>query len=273
MASARRGLTILELLVTSGILTVLIAIILPAVIAARETARRVECTNHLRQIGLALHNYHDVHACLPAAWQHDPSRKSAYGWAVPLLPFVDQQATYVAIDKNLELGEPGTENVRAISLRLFLCPSDVAPTYFQVTDSGSRTPYLTLPSANYVGVYGTSEPDEVHPTPPGDGTFINSRPVRFAELTRGLSNVYVVGERSVSMFSSSWIGFDHRDEDAECRVAGNAFDGPNCRRCDECEFGSRHSGISGFLFGDGHVRGVSNSIDVSVYRQMARRQQ
>lgn len=271
--SKRQGLTILELLVTSGILSLLIALLLPAVMSAREAARRLECTNHLRQIGLALHQYHDVHACLPAAWQNDPKGLSSYGWAVSLLPFVDQQATYDAIDKRLCLSEQQAKGIHAISLQLFVCPSDVAPASFELFESGSNTPYLTLPIGNYVGVYGTSEPDEIHPTPPGDGTFINPRPVRFSELTRGLSNVFIVGERSVSMFSSSWIGFDRRDEDAECRVVGGAIQGPNCQQCDECEFGSRHSGVSAFLFADGHVRGISNSVNVNVYQHMARRQE
>jgi type II secretory pathway pseudopilin PulG len=62
-------LTILELLVTSGILSLLAALLLPSVMSARESARRLQCTNHLRQIGLALHGYHDLHNCLPAGWQ------------------------------------------------------------------------------------------------------------------------------------------------------------------------------------------------------------
>lgn len=248
------------------------ALLLPAVMAAREASRRMECTNHLRQIGLALHNYHDIHACLPAAWQHDSAGRSAYGWLVSLLPVTDQQTTFNTINQRLCLSDH-QETIRTASIPLFLCPSDVAPATFGLIESDSDTPYLTLPSANYIGVYGTSEPDEFHPTPPGDGTFINTRPVRFAEMTRGLSNTFIVGERSISMFAASWIGFDHRDEDAECRVVGSAIQGPNCQHCDECEFGSRHPGLSGFLFGDGHVRGISNSVTPALYQQMARRQQ
>jgi type II secretory pathway pseudopilin PulG len=270
--SGRRGLTILELLVTSGMISLLTALLLPAVMAAREAARRIECTNHLRQIGLALHNYHDVAGCLPAAWQHDPSGRTAYGWAVPLLPFLDQQAACTSIDRSLCLSDL-QESIRTIPVSLFLCPSDVAPASFLVGDSMAEAFFLRLSSANYAGVYGTSEPDEIHPTPPGDGVFINDRPIRFAQLERGLGNTLFVGERSISMFSSSWIGFDHRDEDAECRVVGSAIEGPNCRSCDECEFGSRHPGVSIFLFGDGRVQGISSSINPTLYQQLARRQQ
>ncbi|MBA4032480.1 MAG: hypothetical protein C0478_16540 [Planctomyces sp.] len=267
----RRGLTIVELLATSGIISLLAALLLPATMSAREAARRLECTHHLRQIGLALHNYHDLHACLPPAWRNDSSGRSAYGWAVALLPLIDQQNAFQSIDQRRGLDDPRQDKIRRMSEPLWLCPSDVAPQTFDLYEPGSGIAYLTLPSANYVGVYGTSEADEVRPTPPGDGTFINTRPVRFSEIDRGLSNLFIVGERSTEMFSSSWLGFDRRDEDAECRLVGSAIMGPNCLVCDECEFGSRHTGVSNFLFGDGHVRGIADGVDTEVYRQMARR--
>lgn len=267
----RRGLTILELLTVIGILSVLAATLLPAVVAAREAARRIECTNHLRQIGIALHSYHDAEGSFPAGWQDDRTGQSAYGWAAPLLQYVDQQSVFDSLDRNLTLSDSRLDGVRATSLNLFFCPSDVAPIRVELLNSLSTVPYLTLPAANYIGVYGTEEPDEYHPVPPGDGAFINTRPVRISELTRGASNTFLVGERSVSMFPSTWLGFDRRDEDAECRILGSALEGPNCEQCDECEFSSRHPGISNFLYGDGRVCGIANSIDTEVYRQTARR--
>src|SRR5688500_12683629 len=80
------GFTVLELLVTLAIVSALLAIVVPALSAAREAARRVECTNHLKQLGLALHNYEDSFRCFPSGWQWENSGQSAYGWAVPLLP-------------------------------------------------------------------------------------------------------------------------------------------------------------------------------------------
>ncbi|WP_437201541.1 DUF1559 family PulG-like putative transporter [Planctomicrobium sp. SH664] len=266
----RSGLTILELLVTSSVISLLTALLLPSVMSAREAARRLECTNHLRQLGLALHNYHDLQSSLPAAWQDDASG-SAYGWGVPLLPYLDQQPLFTAIDRRLTFSDPQHGPVHSLGLPLFRCPSDVSPATFELFEAGADTPFLTLASANYLGVYGNTEPDEVHPVPAGEGTFINQRPIRFSEISRGLSETLFLGERSASMFSVSWLGFDSRDEDAECRVVGNASEGPNCTRCDECEFSSRHPGVSQFLFGDGHVKGLSDSIDQTIYRQLARR--
>lgn len=267
----RRGLTILELLVAIGIIGVLAALLLPAIASAREAARRIECTNHLKQIGLALHNYHDVHGSLPAAWQWDRSQQSAYGWSVQILPFVEQAPLVALIDKGALNSSAKNSTARSTSLSLFLCPSDIAPASFELLEGDPGLPNVPFPTANYFGVYGTAEPDDIRPTPPGDGSFINARPVRFAEFTRGLSCTFVVGERSVAMLPGSWLGFDNRDEDAQCRVVGEAYTGPNCRPCDECEFGSRHGLVSEYLWGDGHVQSLSASIDQTVYRQMSRR--
>jgi hypothetical protein len=138
-------------------------------------------------------------------------------------------------------------------------------------DDGTGDPLLELPSANYAGVFGTGEPDDIRPTPPGDGSFMDSHAVRFGEFTNGLSNTIVVGERSAAKMPISWLGFDADGEDAECVLVGTAKVGPNCTVCDECEFSSRHPGIGQFLLGDGHVQGLTDSIDSQVYQRMARR--
>jgi len=268
---ARRGLTILELLVTTSILSTLAALLLPAIGAAREAACRVECTNHLRQIGLALHHYDDVHRSLPAAWTNSSASQSVFGWGTALLPFLEQQPLSTTIDRSACLGDSTLKDARETSLRVFLCPSDTPPRLFSLPDSRSGADTMWVATSSYVGVYGTDEPDDIRPTPPGDGTFINARPVRLAEIRRGLSNTVVVGERSVAMFHSAWVGFDRRDDDAECRILGAAMEGPNCAQCDECEFSSRHAGVTSFVFGDGHVRGISDSVDRTTYQQMARR--
>lgn len=269
--TTRRGFTILELLVTMSLLSLLAALLLPALIAGREAARRVECSNHLRQIGLALHNYHDSFNSFTAAWQFERSKRSALGWAVPLLPHLEQNPLYETMERGRCLGDSRMAPARATHLPVFSCPSDVAPPFFSAVHAVSHVELMTLPSANYVGIFGTFEPDDFRPTVIGNGTFADSRPVRMSELTRGLSNTLIVGERSISSFHSTWIGFDHRDEDGECRIVASAVDGPNCSGCDECELGSRHAGVSLFLFADGHVAGLSNSIDPIEYRQLARR--
>ena len=137
--------------------------------------------------------------------------------------------------------------------------------------TGSSGPLVRLPTANYVGVFGVSEPDEFIPAPLGEGAFEGVRPVRFEELRRGLTQTFLVGERTMAKVPSTWLGVDMRGEDAACRLAGNALTSPNCALCDECEFDSRHSGGSNFLFGDGRVKLISQSIDSNEYRRLARR--
>jgi prepilin-type processing-associated H-X9-DG protein/prepilin-type N-terminal cleavage/methylation domain-containing protein len=273
----RRGFTVLELLTTVAIITTLAALLLPAIGSAREAARRIQCVNHLRQIGLALQSYHEQEGCLPAGWQWGAGQESGYGWAVPLLPFLELRAVYDQVDRNKPIGDSANAAARRATLPVFLCPSDVATPYHTVYAGSENVlalntvPLLELPTANYVGVFGTLEPDDELPPPPGDGTFLCARPVRFAELERGLANTMTVGERTMARVPSTWLGIDFAAEDAACRLVGNASISPNCEPCDECEFDSRHSGGANFLWGDGHVRFLSEKIDSAEYRRLARR--
>ena len=271
---ARFGFTILELLTTMGVISTLAALILPAVGSAREAARRIQCVNQLKQIGLALHGYHEQNACLPAGWQFESTGKSAYGWGVPLLPFLEDQSVYRAVDRNRVLDDPANDSARRISPVLFLCPSDIrTPTFALFAAHGSpgtTTALVDLPTANYVGVYGTTEPDDVVPAPIGDGAFRGVTPVEFAQFMRGLGNTLVVGERTMARVPSTWLGVDFGGEDAACRLAGTAHTRPNCDTCDECEFDSRHAGGANFLWGDGHVTLVSETINSTEYRRLAR---
>jgi prepilin-type processing-associated H-X9-DG protein len=122
-----------------------------------------------------------------------------------------------------------------------------------------------------VGVFGTFEADEPDCHVPGDGTFIDSRSIRFEDVQRGLTNTLFVGERTMAQVPSTWLGVDARGADAACRLVGNAATTPNCRDCDECEFTSRHPGGVNFLWGDGRVTLVSEAIDSLEYQNLARR--
>ena len=271
----RRGFTIFELLVTFGIISTLASLILPAVGSAREAARQLQCQNRLRQIGLALHAYHDSNRCLPPGWQWEASGQSVYGWAVPLLPNLERRAIYGQIDRNQVIESPVNASARSTLVTAFLCPSDIIEPTFTLFEedelTGITTPLVDLPTANYVGVFGTIEPDDDFPAPPGDGTFRESISVRFRDFQRGLSKTIVVGERTMATVPSTWLGVDYAGEDAACRLVGAAITSPNCDVCDECEFTSRHAGGANFLWADGHVRLISESIDTKTYRQMARR--
>ncbi len=130
---------------------------------------------------------------------------------------------------------------------------------------------MRLPSANYVGLFGTIEPDDGYPPPPGDGVIVVGQVVRLANLQRGSSQTLVMGERATATIPSTWLGVDFRGEDAACRLVGSAMTSPNCATCDECEFSSRHVGGAMFLWADGHVDLVPHDIDAAIYRRLAQR--
>ncbi|QDU49254.1 hypothetical protein Pan110_15730 [Gimesia panareensis] len=275
----RAGLTILELLVVMGIISLLAGLVMPAVNTARESARKIQCVNHLRQLGVALHNYHDAYTRLPAGWRRDQEQKTAYGWAATLLPYLEQSQLANLIDFESAVDSVNNLEAREMTLTIFRCPSDVADNRFLLFEevgghetSGlkSHTSMIELPSTNYLGVYGISDPDAV-PFQSGEGIFMQDRFLRFSECQQGLSNILMVGERTARKLPSTWLGIMLQGEDATGRLVGNAYLGPNRTDADECEFDSRHPGCVNFLWGDGHVKSISDSIDAGTYRRFASR--
>jgi prepilin-type processing-associated H-X9-DG protein len=270
------GLTVLELLVSMGVISTLMTLLLPAIQASREAARHLECQHHLHQIGLALQEYHDLQGSLPAGWHIDATGDSAYGWAVPILA-------------QLEEGDLGHEilvrssitTVSPLALRstpqVYLCPSDTADPAFELFEEEgeheteaqeSREVLVALPHANYIGVFGTMDPDDIDGSK-GDGIFIQERTHRWSEVTRGLSHVMIIGERTARKLPSTWLGVVLEGEDATGRIVGYADVGPNRDDADECEFDSRHPGHVNFLWCDGHVDSTTDGVDPGIYRASA----
>jgi len=271
------GLTIVELLVSTTIISTMMALLLPAIQASREASRNLQCQNNLHQVGLALIANHQSHQTLPAGWTIDSSGGAAFGW----LPYVLAELEGSGLSQELDL----TGALLPLSPRLsttpavLLCPSDmVEPTfalYAEYEDhethaQESQELLVTLPAVSYLGVFGTTDPDDV-PGASGDGTFIADRTCRFAEITRGLSHVVIVGERTARKLPSTWLGVALDGEDAAGRLTGYCDLGPNRSDADECEFDSRHPGSVNFLWGDGHVGSVADSVDREFYRELARR--
>ncbi|QDU63811.1 hypothetical protein Pan216_46920 [Planctomycetes bacterium Pan216] len=173
----RRGFTLVELLVVIAIIGVLIGLLLPAVQQAREAARRAQCTNNLKQLGVALHNYHDAHNCFPAGYYSygtstgtgptwaaiDPNTWDAapgWSWSAMLLPYMDQDGLASRLDTNNPVWTAGYEDLISATLPSFLCPSssgDREP--FAVRDaSGSNLSIgggdVTLGRSHYVASHG-----------------------------------------------------------------------------------------------------------------------
>ena len=273
-----RGMTILELLVVVTTLSMLMSLLLPAIQSVREAARNTQCINNLHQIANALQAYHDTHRTLPAGWQPEASNESSYGWAAAILRELDESSLYSRIDRARPLASL-SDAVRSTTPEVYLCPSDsgeaIFPLYAEIGSHGlhaqeSTRVLVTLPRANYMGVFGTTDPDDV-PGDSGNGIFIEGEGQRFADITRGLSHVVCVGERTTRKLASSWIGIATDGENAAGRVVGFADLGPNRDDADECEFDSRHPGHVNFAWADGHVASVEDSVDCHVYRHLAER--
>lgn len=272
----RRGITILELLVVCGVVSLLVALLLPAIEQSRESARRLQCISRLRQIGLAMQTHHDVYGQLPSGWSPTADSRFEPAWGMRLL----SQLGVPPLEAGIFRESPsGVTTITEPRLGLFQCPSDVVPELVDVYQESGHHAAMTgvpdvllsrFPSANYVAVFGTVDPD-ADPPQNADGAFYRNSRTRLNDLERGTSQTLLVGERTAKRLPSTWVCVDPQGEEGNSRVVGMASKGPKRSDAEECEFDSRHHGMTNFLWADGHVSGVGDQIDAAVYRASARR--
>src|SRR4051794_27041975 len=180
-----RAFTLIELLVAIAIIAVLIGLLLPAVQSAREAGRRAQCTNNLKQIGLALHNYHDTLGSLPAG----EGRGASYSALSQALSYIEQGNTFNAVNFDLPHGDSANDTVRTTKLASLLCPSDMEN---RLPSRGAATNYFGNKGANIIWQ------DPVGPNavlPAANGVILYGDVVRMAEIRDGLSNTAFYSER------------------------------------------------------------------------------
>ena len=187
----RRGFTLIELLVVIAIIAVLVALLLPAVQSAREAARRASCQDNLKQIGLAMHNYHAIHDKFPIGYVAWPSNNlnftdPGWSWATAILPTLEQPALYNAANLALPVGDFSNSTVRITSLAVYTCPTDRFAGLFTVTDS-NKNPLVESWSKSYAACFGRDVNIAKHPT-------------------GGTSQTIMAGERACILTRTPWAG-------------------------------------------------------------------
>lgn len=262
----RRGFTLIELTVAASVIGVLVALLLPAVQQAREAARRSTCKNNLKQIAIALHNYHDVYSSFPPGWTgHYPHAASPrrFGWQAAILPFVDQAPLYNLLNFNVMEMPDATQRELVMEVPPYRCPTDRT----QATNP-MRGNFGT---SNYSGNLGNEPLPRWTPGglnlnwPGGIDTpvktngimFWNSR-VRIRDITDGTSNTFLAGERSLKSGAGIWPGV--RSNRAENDTVTDCSPG-NEVNSGLAAFTSQHQGGAHFMLCDGAVVFVSENID------------
>jgi prepilin-type N-terminal cleavage/methylation domain-containing protein/prepilin-type processing-associated H-X9-DG protein len=226
----RRGFTLIELLVVIAIIGILMGLLLPAVQRVRESANRTTCVNNLKQIGLALHTYHDAFLHFPPGYidgntnpdsTPDNDVGPGWGWASFLLPYLEQQNLYNQIDFTQSVTVGRNVALSQQSLKSFQCPTDNLQAPVPVYDSTFTTPIATVAHANYVGCNGWEECfNGAGGNPPatgsgtdnlvgtygqsGRGLFWRNSATRIADVTDGVSNTIIASERSSNHSPSTW---------------------------------------------------------------------
>ena len=226
--SRGRGFSLIELLVTISIISILISLLLPAVQSAREAARRMQCQSQIKQIGLAIHTYHDVHRTLPmlndwnpaAAWGGWPYNFSVF---IRLMPQLEQSNVFDKVDFNSRLVEGPNIPILGSNISIFHCPSDTAP-HVEMIEAGYFLPFYSQGASvgctNYVVGFGSRYwyyTAPYIPDPPQqhyDGLWWEQNgSVRLADVTDGLSNTLMCSERArgrYPRFRTTVLGVDRR---------------------------------------------------------------
>lgn len=294
-----RGFTLIELLVVIAIIAILIALLLPAVQQAREAARRSQCKNNLKQLGLALHNYHDTHRVFPpGSIGHSTigPTPQAFGPLTMLLPYVDQASIYNQLDFNVSYTHPPNDQFKKEIISTFLCPSYSGP---QVSDEHGfkLVPASQASITNYLGVCGyTTTGDTVDASDRSNfasdelGCFWVNSNTKIRDVIDGTSNTMIFGEfKADSMVDydpivtwdngqrwSPWIRGIIAEGSGS--VKSTRF-GPNqmppvnsiLKDWTLLPFSSQHEGGVHMLMADGSTHFFSENIDLTLWRNLSAR--
>ena len=299
-AHARRGFTLIELLVVIAIIGLLVALLLPAIQASRESARRAQCLDHMKQLGIALHHYADAHLRLPPAstspvdvgvWNYafDPT-VHLHSWAGLILPYIEEGSLHGTMNFGVSSLDPVNRAAAATIVPVYRCPSFVGDDYSQ----GAKYRALDEPFAirNYVALgstnVGTLWAPDINGDRSPDGTIYYQSPTRLKDVTDGVSHTVFVAEtreQEVAVWidgtGAAAVGRpfspnnvpDYAVEDASSLNHDPYYEWGDTIDSIDCQFGpsSMHPGVVGHLLGDGSARFIAETIDPELYDALVTR--
>jgi prepilin-type N-terminal cleavage/methylation domain-containing protein len=302
--------TLVELLVVIAIIGILIALLLPAIQAARENARRANCANNMMQIGVALQSYQSAHLALPSGTIepkgpiYNVPQGIHLGWMVHILPYIEENTAYKMIDQSLGAYDKKNAKVRALPISLFICPSCYGASFV------AGPPHLHIAGvSNYAGCHNDVETpiDENN-----NGVFYLNSHIREKDITDGASHTIFVGEKTGSQWDLGWMsgtratlrncgtamnqtpwddlrndepapswgalvenaatGSDNLDTSAaEAAPTNPAAIPTNADDLKVGGFGACHPHVVNFLFGDGTIQTIGDDIDQKTFEQLGSR--
>jgi prepilin-type N-terminal cleavage/methylation domain-containing protein len=285
----KKGFTLVELLVVIAIIGILVALLLPAIQAAREAARRSQCSNNLKQIGIAMHNYHDTFGSFPSGF----ITSKGWGWGALILPFVEQQGLYDKLrptERTLQHALDHSLGHTRTRINGYLCPSDTVPgndrnghDNNKMTASGDKQ---AVGYSSYVGMKGWDNKDNENDST--NGIFFQNSSIEFSDILDGTANVIMIGERTnrAPGFGAVWVGSRYPDGHKNNAVFRNlartndpgggardhslaspAGSGGNRKRA--CR--SLHPGGAQFTLADASVHFFTEDINLKLYAWLANR--
>jgi len=265
-----RGFTLVELLVVIAIIGILVGLLLPAVQAPREAARRCQCLNNMAQLGLSLHHFEFNHEHLPSGTINDqgPIRNEPIGkhisWTIQVLPYLEQSNLYKAFDLSAGTYAAANQPVREVVIATFVCPS--SPENFDPS-------FGQHPMSSYAGV---SNDMEVPIDANNNGIFFLNSQLKLTDIGDGVSNTLFLGEKTSPFIDLGWAS------GTRATLRNGIFSDPAVfKRETEPNnelgslsvggFSSYHTGGSNFVFGDGSVRFLSRQIEPEIMQKLCNR--
>jgi prepilin-type N-terminal cleavage/methylation domain-containing protein len=296
---AERGFTLIELLVVIAIIGLMVALLLPAIQASRESARRAQCLSNLKQIGLAMHNYADHHLRLPPAstsavdagvWNYQADRSvHLHSWAGLILPFIEEASLHGIIDFNVSALDPANRRAAATIISIYRCPSfdgfdySRQPKYVELSKSFAIRNYVSLGATDVGKLWGPGPDGHRRP----DGSIYYQSETRLKDISDGLSNTVLIAETR-EQDAAVWIDGTGATAVGRRFVIDNvpSYGGAelslnyqpyyawgDTADSIDCLYGpsSMHAGLVGHLLADGSARFLADTIDPVVYDALVTR--